>query len=286
MITDAQTDFVYFSAKLKEDFETFYNDITKILDRHSIKHDLLPETNDIWCRDYMPVQVSDNKFIEYRYDPDYLQAQKWRPSKSYPDIICDKLDLKTVKTDVILDGGNVIKTDSGVILTNKIFKENKAKYNNDQLIGKLKELFEVDQITVIPWDKYEKYGHADGMIRFIGGKKVLINGYFREYDKAFQASLFGSLDRAGLEVEELIYQGKNLNDDINWGYINYLQIRDLLLIPKFGLIEDKQAFDQISRYFPDYERLNKIEQIDASVIIKEGGALNCISWNIKKQSKT
>jgi len=283
MITDAQTDFVYFSAKLKKDFEPFYNELTEILNRHNVKHDVLLKTNDIWCRDYMPIQVSLNKFVEYRYDPDYLQAQKWRPKKSYPDIICDKLKLKTVKSDMILDGGNVIKTDSGVILTNKIFKENKAKYNRDKLIGKLKKYFEVDQVIIIPWDKEnEEYGHADGMIRFIGGNKVLINGYFREYDKAFQASLYGALDQAGLKYEELVYEGPDLNEDINWGYINFLQMKDLLLIPKFGLKEDKQAFEQISRLFPDYSSGNKIEQIDASEIIKGGGVLNCISWNIKQ----
>jgi agmatine deiminase len=282
MITDAQTDFVYFSEWLKKDFEPFYNELIGILERHNVKHDILPGTNDIWCRDYMPIQISLNKFVEYCYEPDYLKTQKLRPYKSNPDIICDKLKLKTVKTDVILDGGNVIKTDRGVILTDKIFMENKATYNREQLMGKLKELFEVDLVIIIPWDKEnDKCGHADGMIRFIGGNKVLINGYFREYEEAFQTSLFGALDQAGLEYEELIYEGSGLNEDLNWGYINFLQTKDLLLIPKFGLSEDKQAFDQISAYFPEYAARNKVDQIDASEIVKGGGALNCISWNIK-----
>jgi agmatine deiminase len=63
---------------------------------------------------------------------------------------------------VILDIGNVIKTDHGVIFTDKIFKENSAKYNRDELIRKLIELFEVDQVIIIPWDKNNDfYGHAD-----------------------------------------------------------------------------------------------------------------------------
>lgn len=85
-----------------------------ILDKRSIDYDFLPETNDVWCRDYMPVQVSVSKFIEYRYDPDYLQEKKYRKKKTYPDLVCDRIGLKTFKTDVILDGGNVIKWDNKV----------------------------------------------------------------------------------------------------------------------------------------------------------------------------
>jgi hypothetical protein len=30
-------------------------------------------TKDIWIRDYMPIQLSDDKFLVYKYDPDYLK---------------------------------------------------------------------------------------------------------------------------------------------------------------------------------------------------------------------
>ncbi len=43
-----------------------------VLKKHSISYSYLPGTRDIWCRDYMPVQVEKDRFIEYRYDPDYL----------------------------------------------------------------------------------------------------------------------------------------------------------------------------------------------------------------------
>ena len=52
-----------------------------------------------------------NQYIEYRYDPDYLQGH-WkgcRDSKTYPDVVCDALKLKTEKSDLIMDGGNLVK---------------------------------------------------------------------------------------------------------------------------------------------------------------------------------
>lgn len=70
-----------------------------ILNSFGIKPEFLPETKDIWVRDFMPIQVRAGKFIEYRYDPDYLQGTweeiETREVKTYPDIICNIINLNT-----------------------------------------------------------------------------------------------------------------------------------------------------------------------------------------------
>jgi agmatine deiminase len=281
MITDAQTDFVYFSELLKDKHSNFVNELTKILNRYGYEPKFLKNTNDIWCRDYMPVQVSENKFIEYRYDPDYLLDKKGRRLKTYPDIVCDSLNLKTIKSDLILDGGNVIKWIDKVILTDKIIPENSPKYLKAALIDKLKELFEVNEIILIPWYPKEEFGHADGMIRFIDGERVLVDGYYQKSKPDFWKKFKAVLTRHNLKPEELKFN-VHAHSSKNWGYINFLQMKDLLLIPKFGVDEDEQALEQFKEFFPEYAKNGKIAQIDASEIIKGGGVLNCISWNIKK----
>jgi hypothetical protein len=57
MITDLQTNFVYFSEQLqtKEKYSSFCQNLKAILDKHQIRYDFLPHTNDIWCRDFMPI---------------------------------------------------------------------------------------------------------------------------------------------------------------------------------------------------------------------------------------
>ena len=44
----------------------------------------------------------------------------------------------------------------------------------------------------------------------------------------------------------------------NWAYINYLQTKDLILLPKLGIAEDVQAFDQFKELFPKYANKDKI----------------------------
>jgi len=279
MIADKDTNFVFFSDLLrkKSEFRETCTRICEVLDKYAIEYDFLEGTKDIWARDYMPIQVSKNKFIEYRYDPDYLQG-KWkgcRDLKTYPDIVCDLIQLTTYKSDIILDGGNVVKSNNCLILTDKVVVENRLSYSKTELIKKLKIIFEVEKIILTPWDKKEKFGHSDGVLRFINNNTVLINEIY-EYD----TKLLYRLKQNGIQYKFLRFN-VNKRDKRNWAYINFLQTKDLILIPKFEIDEDEQALEQIKRFYPDYAENDRITQIDMTKIVKYGGALNCITWTKK-----
>ncbi len=278
MITDNQTNAIYFSENLKTDlrFLETCNQITGILESVGAQYSFLPKTRDIWARDYMPIQVSESKFVEFRYDPDYLQGTgtEERALKTYPDVVCDAINLKTVKTDIILDGGNAVKSQNTVILTDKIVSENRHWYDKTSLAKQLEELFEVEHVILIPWPKDEEYGHSDGMLRFIDDQTVLINAIEKT------PTLERRLKEHGLKCEYLRFEVKRQDSD-NWAYINFLQTKDLILVPKLNIDEDEQAIELFEAYFPNYAKRNRIIQVDMSSIVKCGGALNCISWTIK-----
>jgi len=281
MIADKDTDFVYFSDLLRTDsrYSMTCIEISKILTINGIKHDFLPVTNDIWARDFMPIQISDDKFVEFRYDPDYLQGSDkgLRNLKTYPDIVFDAIGRKAKKSNIILDGGNVVKSNNCVILTDKIIDENRYNYSKTDLIKTLHKLFEVDKVVIIPKDSHkdDHYGHADGMIRFIDNETVLINSHFR-----YLPGLMETLQRSQLKFEFLKYDLKKQNGR-NWCYLNYLQTKDIILIPKLNIEEDELALQQLKEYFPEYSQKSSIIQIELEKVVKRGGALNCISWTIK-----
>lgn len=285
MINDNQTNTVYFSDKLtKPKCAGFCNNLVTILNKHNITHHFLENTNDIWCRDYMPVQVREDKFVEYVYDPDYLELKKDRRLKSYPDFIMQQLPFSVTKTDLILDGGNVIKYGNKVIMTDKIIPENSPKYLKVQVLDKLYELFDVDQIILVPWNqKEDEYGHADGMVRFLDESSVLIDSFYaNEKESGPIGEKFRSiLKKHHLEIVPLQFSTPyNRQSPKNWGYVNFLQLKDLLLIPKFGIEEDTEAEQQFHTLFPGYSSKGQIETIDSNAIIKHGGVLNCVSWNV------
>lgn len=282
MISDWSTNKIYLSGKLPIDFPKTSIALIDKLKSFGYKPEFLSNTNDIWARDYMPIQISNDKFIEYRYDPDYLQGNsekiETRELKTYPDIVCDTIGLKTIKTDIILDGGNVVKSENTIILTDKVVWENEKHYTEKQLIKKLHDLFEVDKVVLIPWDEECDYGHADGMLRFINNEKVLLSGFYEKVDDEFKGWILESLDKAKIDRDWLKVSEKEVEDNI--AYINFLQTKDLILVPSLNRPEDDIALKEISKHFPEYS--DRIEKFDMREIVRYDGALNCITWTIKK----
>lgn len=287
MISDFDTNTIYFSELLKTEkkFTKAFEEISNVLKSTGIIPNFLPKTKDIWARDYMPIQVSEKKFIEYRYDPDYLQGnsdeKETREIKTYPDIVCNVIGLKTVKTDIILDGGNVVKHKDKVILTDKIIWENQNDYSVRRLKETLQKLFKVNEVVFIPWDEDCEFGHSDGMLRFISEDTVLISGFYETIDLEFKKELLKTLELSNIKWEWLRCSEKETEENI--AYINFLQTKDLILLPKLNKKdEDNEALKVISKFYKDYAVRERIFQIDMTDIVKYGGALNCISWTKKE----
>lgn len=105
LITDDQTNIVYFSEWLKRDFGKLYNELHSVLEKYYVPHEVLKYTKGCWCRDYMPIQISDDIFIQHKYHPDYLLKRKenhyyiTNRSEIYKD-----LGINTQKIDVVIDG--------------------------------------------------------------------------------------------------------------------------------------------------------------------------------------
>lgn len=282
MIADWQTNRVYVSGLLRQKFPDTYRRISDALKTFGYTLEDLPNTRDIWARDYMPIQVSNDKFIEYRYDPDYLQGgpddKQTREIKTYPDMVCDSIGLKTVKSDMIIDGGNVVKSENTLILTDKVIWENKRHYSQKALIRQLHETFEVEKVVLMPRDDECIYGHADGMLRFVNQDTVLISGFYDTADKEFRTQILKSLEKANLQWDWLRVSKNEV--EYNIAYINFLQTKDFILTPALDRSEDDVAMDQISKYYPDYATQNRIHKIPMKEITRNDGALNCISWTI------
>lgn len=274
MTLDSQTDKVYISEHTLTQHPIITNRLLRLLDANNVACELLKHTKDGWCRDYMPIQTGRNRFIQYRYYPGYLDNDNDRIYITDPAEQLKTLGITTVKTDIVIDGGNVINCDDCVIMTGKVFTENPS-YAGNTLIDELERLFE-SEIVFIPWDKYDKYGHADGMVRYAGGGKVLMTNYY-DFDKALAERIYERLIRR-FDVAMLHYDTEKPHR-YNWAYINFLQTSQIIAVPVFGREEDDQAMAQIGNYYPDYK--GRIYPVRANGLVKDGGALNCITWNIQ-----
>lgn len=88
------------------------------------------------------------------------------------------------------------------------------------------------------------------------------------------------LEEYGFEVTEMRFVDKvgSPRTDLNWAYINFLQVGNKIIMPIFNIKEDAIAWQYIHEAFPDCE----IHKIEMAEVAEEGGALHCISWNIRR----
>jgi agmatine deiminase len=273
MITDDQTNFLYLADTLPKKYPSFYQEFEKILIACSISYGLLPDTKDIWCRDYMPIQVADNHFVQFVYNPDYLQSKKWLKTISDTDSICEAIGISLKKSPILVDGGNIVRATNKVIMCDKVFRENQH-IPEKELIRELQEQLEVDQVLFIPTT--DSIGHADGMVRFLDDKTVVINDYSKEKPQ-FQLAFRMALHNSGLDWIEIPYNPYQNQKHIqaNGIYINYLQMEGVVIIPVFGIEEDEAVVNQFEKLFPK----SKKATVDCNSVADEGGVLNCITWN-------
>ena len=279
MITDNQTNTVFFSDLLPKKCPILNQHIAQVLEANGIPFHYLSETKDIWCRDFMPIQIAEDRFVSYKYTPNYLQDKTGLRLQTNPETVLQASQNRlthvlqnTVKIDLILDGGNVVKCGNTIVMTEKVFAENRDKSINE-VDRILKDAFQCD-VVYLPWDHQEKFGHSDGIVHFAGNGKVIITNY-GDISPRFYCRFRVALEKH-FEVIPLYYKTKRIHAR-SWAYINFLQVGKLVLLPQLGLEEDKQALEQIGNALPGSEVVG-IPSLEA---VRRGGALNCISWNIK-----
>jgi agmatine deiminase len=278
MILSNETNKVYFSALLPSVYPVFFKRLKAVIEKYGVEVELLQDTEDYWCRDYMPIQVAEKRFVKYKYWPDYLNNDDDRKTITDVDKPWSHLGMDDTISlidlgEIILDGGNVVKTPYHVIMTEKIFEENRH-IDSDRLIARIEEAFQTE-VLLVPWlgPKYDTFGHTDGLVRYIKDKDLLMDNY-TVFDKAKAKQLYKALEGKGYTVHELELP---YGYDYSWAYINFLQTYKVIVMPKFGLKADEYANKHISSLFD-----MPVVQIPAPHIIKEyGGAFNCLSWNIK-----
>jgi agmatine deiminase len=278
MILDCNSNFVWVADTLFTNYPQLSRTLEQTFVRNSIPWGKLPGTRDVWCRDFMPIQVSQNNFVQFHYDPDYLRPKKYHSLRTDPELVRRQIGIDAKIVDVILDGGNVVKGNSWVIVTDKIFSEN-PRFSPSKLIGYLEDLLET-RIVVIPRDPYDYTGHADGMVRYLNDNVVLLNRYLHK-DVDFGRKVRAVLGQKGMEVIEVPYNPyrNRSSGDATGIYINFLETQQMIVLPKFGLPEDEEFHMLINDLYP----AKVIEVLNCNEIAVNGGILNCVTWPIRRQ---
>lgn len=171
MIAELDTNTLFVSGLLEKKQPALFASVRSALNDVPIK--IIPGTADIWCRDYMPIQLDQDRFCQFVYAPDYLQHHQHLVTPPEKCRLPFMLDYQ--QEPIVLDGGNVVASRTKVILTEKVYKENPS-IERPRLRDRLEEIFQAECIF-IPKQAGDDVGHSDGVVRFVVEDRVLINDY-------------------------------------------------------------------------------------------------------------
>lgn len=240
------------------------------LTAHGVDFRLLDGTRDIWLRDFMPVRIKSGKYVSFRYEPSYLEKDS-KLRTDFWEEIAPSLSLENiVYSDINLDGGNVVFSPSRekAVISDRIFMEN-WEYSSAELVQKLEQLLEA-KVVIIPSLRSDMTGHADGMVRFVDENTVVGNRTGYRYGLEMRINV--TLRNHGIEVCDFPYF-ESKGDSAIGCYLNFLETEQHLFLPVFGVDMDSEAVETAKNIF------NKtIIPVNINEIAKDGGVLNCISW--------
>lgn len=269
---------LYFSSLLKTapQYSASAQNLFAALDANKIKYDLLSGTRDIWMRDFMPVQRKDGTYISFRYEPSYLKDQPKLRTDFHRDIsgrfsIFDSPD-DVIYSDINLDGGNVVLSPSKgkAIISDRVFSENPG-YAEGALIRVLEELL-TTHVIVIPSLPSDMTGHADGMVRFVDENTVVGNA--TSYQNGLEQRIKEVLALHGINTIDFPYYSAS-GISAEGCYLNYLETYDHIFLPVFGSDMDQEAIQRAEEVFS-----KQVVPVRIDEIAKEGGGLNCVSWEV------
>lgn len=251
-------------------FQERYNHIYQQLE-NNIETIQIPNTKDIWIRDFMPIRNTDNEYILFRYFPKYLQAPKYQHLISDNKAICDLIKIDVLPSSIILGGGAVVYKNEVYFISQRVFDDN-PQYSSIQLQNKLSKLLKTEKLIFLPEAPQDFTGHLDGVIAILDEKIILLNHYQGEYGETIQ----NIIKKHDFEIELLPYNPyKNKTYQSAKGiYINFIETEKQLFVPVFNQTEDQSALSKLSSLFPH----KKITPLLCNDLAKEGGLLHCVSW--------
>lgn len=304
---------LFVSEKLWTSFTTVREKITEALAKiedpeNQYELDVIKNTEDIWCRDYMPIPLRHRRgkngeqlYALYRYWPDYLDNDEenpdWQKYITNQARACESVGIhhkQCVELGLTFDGGNYVDCGEYAVVTKKVFDEN-PYLTEGQVIRRLEETFN-QKIVVIPWKRVhvngrdekedDVYGHSDGFVTYLGGNSVLLTNCAEwsttsNFSKKDAEDVKNKLEEKGLEVKVLSFSDheKDSNSGVinDWAYINMVILDKVVLMPVIGSKTiDPKAEEQVQQLFPN----RKVITVELpNSILKQGGALHCCTWS-------
>ncbi len=233
---------------------------------------------DIWMRDFTTVNPLNPTQFQYTW-ASMPKKQSVETQQSFTDF-ADKYGIKRSKTDLIIDGGNLVDNYAGKFITTTRFaKDNKLSIEKAK--EKLKQTLNAKEVAIIEPDE-EVLAHSDGMAMWLDEKTLLVNDY--SSDKPFRKLVLDELQSSFPDTKIIEVPVVNVdNKKGEWeGFesacgvnLNSVLTFKNVYVPVFGMAHDAKALEIIKQNTD-----KNVIEVDAKGVCPMGGSVRCLTWQV------
>ena len=253
-------------------------------------------TDDIWIRDFGPLFLiaedgSELSIADWRFNAWGGKFPEQERDDRATAWMADQLGLRRFSFDSVLEGGAIESNGAGQLLTTEavlLHPNRNGETTLERMQQKLCSGLGVDSML---WFKKglvgdDTDGHIDNLARFFKRDGILIADTTDSHNPNF-----GALQENVMRLQNFrtpdgqpfasvqMPLPRILNDEgelLAASYLNYLVLNGAVIVPTYGQPEaDREAMEILGDCFSERE----VVGFDCSDIIREGGALHCLSQN-------
>ncbi len=246
------------------------------------------QSNDTWARDCSTISIIEEGecvLLDFTFNGwgDKFECERDNAMSRAITPDCQSIDF-------ILEGGGIESNGEGALLTTSacLLNPNRnAHMNQTQIETFLKETLHVKSIY---WLNHgylsgdDTDSHIDTLARFADEESIMYVQCDDAQDEHYHA--LKAMERELLEMpfkliplpmcDAIYFEGERLPAT----YANFLFVNGAVLLPVYGVTQDKEAIAIFKTVFPDRE----IVPIDCSVLIRQHGSLHCVTMHYPKSA--
>lgn len=251
---------------------------------------LVIPSDTMWIRDYAPIILRYEDDSVIMVDARY-QTRVMREARLKDEVmgvhLAHMLNLPLRSVPLLLEGGNMASNGDGIVATTMktIQLNNFSGFTHEQLKPMFEDYLGTQTVIALDALKDESTAHVDMFMTFLGKNVAVIA----------ESNLPGDSDNVAL-LKNNVRLLSNLNTSMGpikitriplppkWGqdyrsYTNVIMANGVLLMPSYSDVDpelENRAASVYKSLLPNW----KIKRINCDALVKEGGQLHCISYNI------
>ena len=241
---------------------------------------------DIWLRDTGPIMLGSGQNRRAQI----FGFNGWGGKYDLPgdqDIgerLARNAGLSFAKSDWILEGGAIDGDGSGTVITTEqcLLNPNRNTLSREETEERLSEDLGFERVVWLGSGLLNDHtdGHVDNLARFVAPGRVAIpNPSKDDPNEAVYRDAARRLRSTNLDLVTLPSPGRVLGEDgdvIPASYMNFYIGNAAVVVPQYGVPNDRAAVEVVQALFPDRVAIG----LRADHILTGGGSFHCISQQV------